>query len=83
MTERFRQIFGIPEENQLIEIKSKSRGPMGAMESWEHEEKDAEGNLIASYNSWHNVTPNLKSDSGFRKYSPDGALLYERNKLEI
>ena len=56
---------------------------MGAMESWEHEEKDAEGNLIASYNSWHNVTPNLKSDSGFRKYSPDGALLYERNKLEI
>lgn len=83
MIEKFRTIFEIPEENELVEIEAKSRGLMGALESWKHEENDAEGNLVAIYESWHNVTPNLKSNSGFRKYFPTGELLSEANELKL
>jgi hypothetical protein len=83
MIEKFRNAFQIPEENELIETKSKSRGPMGALESWEHEEKAPEGHLIAKYESWHNTTPNLKTESGFRKYSPSGELITENKDLSL
>ena len=83
MIEKFKAAYNIPKGNELTEIKGKSKGPMGGFDSWEHEEKDPEGNLIARYESWHNITPALKRETGFRKYSPMGDLLEENNELKL
>ena len=83
MIEKFRAAYNVPKENELIETKNRSKGPMGGFDSWEHEEKDAAGNLIARYESWHSVAPNLKIESGFRKYSPTGDLLDEKKNLKL
>jgi len=83
MIEKFRIAFSIPEDHDLIEIKTRAKGPGEAFDSWWHEEKDSAGHVIARYESWHNTTPSLNAKSGFKKYSTAGVLVSEKNQINI
>lgn len=81
----FEKIFGIPVSHTLKQTNYRGKGPVANNESWEHEEYDATGNLVAKYSSWHNTEVyNLsgKTNSGWKKYV-DGNCVYESSSLDI
>jgi hypothetical protein len=72
----FEAIFEIPEDHQLIQVRSKRRGGLLSAEYWGHDEYDANGRLVARYESfeeWNTETG--ASRSGWHKYDETGQLL--------
>jgi hypothetical protein len=78
----FEAAFGVPAGHTLRKVRLSSR-PHGRRRSgweWEHEEYDAQGVLVAVYESWtRDSTPpdtdHASSIVGFVKYSPHGWVL--------
>ena len=76
----FEEIFKIPLDHTL----KKTRERLKTLDdNWKHEEFDAQGQLVARYESWDYLTPGVSHNSGWRKVSPDGAVLEEHNDLPL
>lgn len=73
----FIQIYAIPGEHSLILLRHSGDGAR-RMEEWHHEERDADGRLVARYESWEDVS---RRSSGYRKYDPAGQLLSASDRL--
>ena len=79
----FEQIFGIQAGHTLKEVR-RSLGTFD--DDWKHEEYDAGGNLVARYESWDYIRTGKTHpthEAGWRKYSPDGALLEKHEDLPL
>ncbi|WP_345858299.1 hypothetical protein [Shewanella algae] len=74
-----KDMFGVPEENALEQVKYKAKGTMAQNEYWTYEERDPKGNLVSTIEHWDCTSlNNLKTDSGYRKYDPSGKLIEEK-----
>jgi hypothetical protein len=68
----FETAFGIPDGHVLRKVTLDDDGGAGdGSGPWEHEEYDADGRLVAVYESW----PDENGGVGFTKYSPHGWVL--------
>lgn len=73
----FEEAFGLPAGHSLRLVGTAARGDV---RTWEHEEHDARGALVAVYESWsRGAAPPAGSQGGalggFVKYSPNGWVL--------
>ena len=69
----FEAIFGVAADHRLEQVRSRSRG--GALRGtfWNHEEYDADGRLVARYESFQELDSAAgTSRSGWVKYDADG-----------
>lgn len=73
----FVQIYAIPREHSLVLLRHSDHGDM-RQEEWHHEERDADGCLVARYESWEDLSRRI---SGYRKYDPAGRLLSASDRL--
>ncbi len=74
----FEAIFGVAADHRLEQVRSRSRG--GALRGtfWTHEEYDADGRLVARYESFHEFDSAAgTSRSGWVKYDADGWVVDE------
>jgi hypothetical protein len=78
----FEEAFGIPIGHSLRLVRSVRRSAEGDIWECEHEEHDAEGRLVAIYESWSRgaASPAGRDggedgQGGYVKYAPDGRLL--------
>lgn len=76
----FEEIFKIPKAHTLKKVREKLKT---FDDDWTHEEYDAEGHLIARYESWDSRAPRTEHSSGWRKLSVDGTLLEEHDDLSL
>jgi hypothetical protein len=76
----FAEIFGIRSGNTLKEAGSHNGN---YDDDWKHEEYDAQGNLVARYESWDYMRPREPHSAGWRKYDPAGALVEEHKELPL
>jgi len=72
----FTQIFAIPDGHSLVLVRHSGDSPRP--EEWHHEERDADGRLVACYESWEDRSRRI---SGFRKFDPAGRLLSASDRL--
>jgi|KBSSwiStaDraftv2_1062776.scaffolds.fasta_scaffold2338277_1 hypothetical protein len=78
----FEHVFKIAPGHVLKEV----RGHHNTLDDdWRHEEYNADGELIARYESWHYLRPNKSpaNFSGWLKYSSDGTLLEKHDDLPL
>jgi hypothetical protein len=74
----FEAVFRIPPSHRLIAVRSRSRAGIVTGTSWDHEEYDALGRLVARYQSFEETNPNSHArSSGWRKYDIVGRLIAE------
>ena len=75
----FEKVFGIPADHTLSQKSFRQKGALAQDDHWEHEEVDAEGNVIARYMGWActSIKPPFKTTTGYRKYDPHGNLINE------
>ncbi|HEX8666515.1 MAG TPA: hypothetical protein VF744_21065 [Beijerinckiaceae bacterium] len=73
----FEAIFGIFPEHRLEQVRSRSRAGLVRGTVWEHEEYDAQGRLVARYESFQEVDQSGGARSGWVKYDPDGWIVDE------
>jgi hypothetical protein len=76
----FEQIFKIKEGHTLKEVRA-HHGNYD--DDWKHEERDAQGELVARYESWDYMAPRQPHILGWLKFSPDGRLLEEHDELPL
>lgn len=67
----FEKVFEIPIGHKLQQLSFRQKGTLAQDEYWEHKELDAEGNMVAKYESWHctSIKPPFLTTSGFIKYN--------------
>ncbi len=75
----FEQIFKIKEGHALKEVRFRQGN---YDDHWEHEERNAEGEFVARYESWDHMPPRQPHKVGWRKFSPDGRLLEEHDETK-
>jgi hypothetical protein len=69
----FEAIFGVPADHRLEQVRSRSRGGVLGGTFWDHQEYDADGRLVARYESYREVEADSgASRSGWVKYDADG-----------
>jgi hypothetical protein len=74
----FEALFHVPAAHRLIALRSRSRAGIGAATSWDHEEYDALGRLVARYQSFDESDARTGARrSGWRKYDLVGRLVAE------
>ncbi len=74
----FEAVFGVPPQHRLIAVRSKSRAGIVSGTSWDHEEYDVLGRLIARYESFDERNPQTGARrSGWRRYDILGRLVAE------
>jgi hypothetical protein len=74
----FEAIFGVAADHRLEQVRSRSRG--GALRGtfWTHEEYDADGRLVARYESFREFDAAAgTSRNGWVKYDADGWVVDE------
>lgn len=77
---RFKRIFGIQEGHTLREVQAH----LGNYnDDWTHEEFNAQGKLVARYESWDHLSPGQPHITDWRKISPDGTLVEEHHDLPL
>ena len=78
----FEAIFQIPATHRLVLVRSRSQGcPLIAI-SWEHDEYDALGRLVARYRSFEKVNPAGERQRGWRRFDSHGHLVSEDHDLQ-
>lgn len=78
----FEEIFGIPRSHVLKTEFYSHAG--GQEEGWTHEEYDAEGRLIARYESWtHTTIYGSPTSEGWKKFDLAGALIASGKGLPL
>jgi hypothetical protein len=76
----FEQIFKIKPGHSLKEV----RAHLGAYDDdWRHEEPDAEGELVAIYESWDYAAPRQTHQTGWRKLTPGGVVIETHDELPL
>src|SRR5215211_5302104 len=74
----FEAIFGVAADHRLDQVRSRSRGGAVHGTFWNHEEYDADGRLVARYESFQEVDSAAgTSRSGWVKYDADGWVVDE------
>jgi hypothetical protein len=74
-----RTAFGIPPSHRLVATGHSASGHLGQYEKWSYEEFDENGQLVARYLEWDDVSVGAGwAQRGWRKLSPDGAVLKEQ-----
>jgi hypothetical protein len=82
MARTFERIFRVAPTHRLVAVRSRARGGLVRSEHWEHEEYDADGRLIARYESFEEIaTATGQRRSGYRKLAPDGSVVATANDL--
>ncbi len=64
----FEAVFHIPDQHQLRLVRSRCRGGACSGVTWEHEEYDASGALVAEYESYTKTDPVRGKQSAWRKF---------------
>ena len=78
----FEATFGIPAEHQLVLVRSRIRGGSARNESWEHEEFNARGALVARYQSFTELDPATgRMQSGWYRYDADGFMIDRHEQI--
>jgi hypothetical protein len=84
-TSVFEAVFGI-RSGHVLRLAGARQRVAGRVrqEWWEHEEFDAEGRLIAVYESWavSDAMTGRRADGGFVEYSATGEFVRRRSGLE-
>lgn len=73
----FTHIYAIPRQHSLTLLRHFGDGNQ-VPEEWLHEERDADGRLVARYESWEDHS---RRASGYRKYDSAGRLLSASDRL--
>ena len=77
----FEAVFQIPATHRLVLVRSRSQGcPLIAI-SWEHDEFDIQGRLVARYRSFEQMTPAGETQRGWRKFDSHGHIVGEDDDL--
>jgi hypothetical protein len=58
-------------------VRSRSRGGLSSRMSWEHEEYDAMGQLVARFESFEASGPHGEPGRGWRRFNPHGQEIAE------
>lgn len=78
----FEAVFQIPATHQLVLVRSRSRGcPLAAI-SWEHDEYDMLGRLVARYRSFEKVSPTGETQRGWCRFDCHGHIMGEDDDLQ-
>ena len=78
----FEAIFQMPTTHQLVLVRSRSRGcPLAAI-SWEHDEYDMLGRLVARYRSFEKVSPTGETQRGWCRFDCHGHIMGEDDDLQ-
>ena len=82
--EAFENIFGLSGAHVLRLASYRRSGERLRRERWEHEEYDAEGRLVAVYESWSvsDAASGRRVDGGFVQFAANGDLVRRRGRLE-
>ncbi len=80
-TPAFEKVFDVPEEHQLLAVRSRSRGGTVVAEFWEHEEYDPSGCLLARYESYEEISPEGPRHGCWRKFDSSGQLVRVGGRL--
>ena len=83
MTGGFEGLFEINQGHTLEELSFSQHGSLGQRERWKHIERDASGQALFTYESWHDTSLRLPivTHSGYRKYDINGNLVFEAEGL--
>ena len=74
----FEAVFSVPAMHRLVAVRSRSRAGVVAGTFWDHEEYDADGRLVARYESFEESDAQGRvRRSGWRKYDLDRGLIAE------
>jgi hypothetical protein len=73
----FEAVFQVPPKHRLVVVRSRSRGGRVSAVTWEHEEYDGNGQLVARYVSFAERDAAGLRRGGWRKYGSGGQLLAE------
>ena len=80
----FEALFDIPAHHKLKEVSFTGGGTIGLSDKWQHEEYNAQGDLVALYLTWSTMDmKKLQKRTGFKKFSPSGQLLAEHEGIPI
>jgi len=84
VAEGFEDIFGLSGGHVLRLAGYRRSGERLRRERWEHEEYDAEGRLVAVYESWSvsDAASGQRVDGGFVQYAANGDLVCRRGWLD-
>ena len=78
----FEAVFQIPANHSLVLIRSRSQGcPLTAI-SWEHDEYDMLGRLVARYRSFEQVNSAGEIQRGWRRFDCHGHMMSEDDDLQ-
>ncbi len=77
----FEALFGIPPQHQLVLVRSRSKRGLISGTTWEHEQYDTAGQLVARFESFEETGPTGQQVSGWRQFSPQGELIVEEHLI--
>ena len=78
----FETVFQIPATHRLVLVRSRSQGcPLVAI-SWEHDEYDMLGRLVARYRSFEKVNAGGERQRGWRRFDCHGHMMSEDDDLQ-
>jgi hypothetical protein len=77
----FEAVFQIPTTHRLVLVRSRSQGcPLSAI-SWEHNEYDSLGRLVARYRSFEQVNAAGQTQRGWRRFDCYGHMMSKEDDL--
>jgi hypothetical protein len=77
----FEQVFGIPSHHRLEQVRSRARAGIVRGVYWVHEEFDAQGHLVARYESYQEMARSAPRRSGWCKFDRSGHLVASGDEI--
>jgi len=72
---RFEHAFQIPPNHRLEQVRTRARGGLDRATYWDHEEYDAQDQLVARYHTFWEVRCAGEDACGWRKYDSNGQMV--------
>ena len=74
-----KEMFGVPENHSLVNIRYEEKGTNAHDAHWIYEERDEENRYISKIEYWDCASPgSLTTKNGYRKHDPAGKLIVEK-----
>jgi hypothetical protein len=74
----FEAVFQVSPSHHLVAVRSRNQGGATTKVTWEHDEYDASGRLVAHYKSFEQVNADGKRHCGWQKFDVKWQLLDEQ-----